>query len=160
MIVVFSFTYSYLAMLTFISHQKCTSGLTLSPLVVHGLYTCENVDNYGWPLSIMVICIPGELQSLSSRACRRCLSLFVLVKCQQGSIDHDHVNANFNINTSRNHILLNFTIIKRNLSLKLCWDIEDVNQHSSTLRYMYVNIDKCLLSLPQIPMQGKIIKMY
>ncbi len=37
-------------MSTFISHQTCTSGPTPSPLV-YGLYTCENVDNYGWPLN-------------------------------------------------------------------------------------------------------------
>ncbi len=38
-----------LGMSTFISHQKHTSGLTPLPLA-YGLYTCENVDNYGWPL--------------------------------------------------------------------------------------------------------------
>ncbi len=27
------------------------------------------------------------------------ISLFVLLKCQKTSIDHDHVNATFNINT-------------------------------------------------------------
>ncbi len=40
-------------MSTFISHQNCTSGLTPSPPLVYGLYTCENVDNYGWPLSAL-----------------------------------------------------------------------------------------------------------
>ncbi len=34
-----------LSISTFISHRKCTYGVTHSPLV-YDLYTCENVDNY------------------------------------------------------------------------------------------------------------------
>ncbi len=41
-----------LRMSTFISYQKRTSGVTPSPLA-YGLYTCENVDNYEWPLTIL-----------------------------------------------------------------------------------------------------------
>ncbi len=39
---------------TFIPHQKHTSGVSPLPLA-SVLYTCENVDNYGWPLRDLVI---------------------------------------------------------------------------------------------------------
>ncbi len=41
-----------LRMTTFISFQKHIFGITPSSLA-YGLYTCENVDNYGWPLSTL-----------------------------------------------------------------------------------------------------------
>ncbi len=39
-----------LSMLTFIIYQKRTSGVTPLLLLAYDLYTCENVDKYGWPL--------------------------------------------------------------------------------------------------------------
>ncbi len=41
-------------MSTFISYQKRTSGITPS-LLAYGLYTYENVDNYGYRLKLINI---------------------------------------------------------------------------------------------------------
>ncbi len=38
-----------LRMSTCTSHKQLTSGVTPSP-ILYSLYTCENVDNYGWHL--------------------------------------------------------------------------------------------------------------
>ncbi len=61
-----------------------------------------------------------------------CLLLFVIQMWQYSVIDHDHVKANFNINTLQ-ETTLNVTIIKRYLEFK------GIVQLNIIFSYMKVN---------------------
>ncbi len=58
-------------------------------------------------------------------------------------------------NRSKSQFLGIRHIFREICSLTICCCIREVNQHSSTLIYMYVSIAKCLHSVSQIFMLGK-----